>query len=121
MAKYPSRPCKSVWHMPVATTRTINSSGRGSQSSKVSITNGPERSRTTAAVICIPVQAMLLTTPRSTGSIVPVDALAPLVAFLGLDRQGRDRPRLEALERDRLAGFFAIAVSTVFDALQRSI
>jgi hypothetical protein len=43
------------------------------------------------------------------------------VALLGLNRQGRNRPSFKALELDRLTGFFAIAVSTVFDSLQRSI
>src|SRR5580658_5813898 len=50
--------------------------------------------------------------------IVAVDALAALVALLGLDRQRRDRPRLEPLDRDRLAGLFAIAVGAVLDARQ---
>src|SRR5436190_1696959 len=39
--------------MPLAATRTSTSSGRGSVSSSVSMTNGPDLSRTTAAVICI--------------------------------------------------------------------
>src|SRR5713226_7210870 len=54
-------------------------------------------------------------------SIVAVDALAPLVALLGLDRQGRDRPRFQAPQRDRLTGLFAKPVGPVLDALQRSI
>src|SRR5947209_18860803 len=41
--------------MPVAATRTRTSSGRGSPSSSVSRSNGADRSRTTAAVICIAV------------------------------------------------------------------
>src|SRR5947207_15527311 len=36
--------------MPLAATRTSTSSGRGSVSSSVSMTNGPDLSRTTAAV-----------------------------------------------------------------------
>src|SRR6516225_6986254 len=108
--------------MPVATTRTINSSGRGSQRSKVSMTKGPERSRTTAALICIPARASCFDGCCAFArSIVAVDALAPLVAFLGLNRQGCYRPSFEALERDRLAGFFAIAISAVLDSLQCSI
>src|SRR5215472_5745841 len=59
--------------------------------------------------------------PRPEGLIVAVDALAPLVALLGFDRQSRNGPRFEAFERDRLAGFFAIAVSAILDALQCSI
>jgi hypothetical protein len=39
--------------MPLATTRTITSSGRGSHSSNVSMAKGPDLSRTTAALICI--------------------------------------------------------------------
>src|SRR5580692_1089756 len=39
--------------MPLATTRTISSSGRGSQSSTVSMTNGPDLAPTTAASICM--------------------------------------------------------------------
>src|ERR1700726_3612692 len=53
--------------------------------------------------------------------VVAIDALAALVAFLGLDRQRRDRARLEPLDRDRLAGFLAIAVGAVFDARQRRV
>jgi hypothetical protein len=80
------------------------------------------RSREPAALICIPSRPRLLTdVARLTRSIVTVGALAPLVALLGLNRQGRNRPSFKALELDRLTGFFAIAVSTVFDSLQRSI
>ena len=43
------------------------------------------------------------------------------MAFLRLDRQGGDRPGLKALERDRLAGFLAIAVGAVLDPLQRGV
>src|ERR1700722_5183548 len=39
--------------MPLATTRTTTSSGRGSQSSTASMANGPDFSLTTAALICI--------------------------------------------------------------------
>src|SRR4051812_8912753 len=55
-----------------------------------------------------------------TPSIVPIHALAPLVAFLRLDRQRGDRARLEPPERDRLAGFLAVAVGAVLEPLQRS-
>src|SRR5271169_2566180 len=54
-------------------------------------------------------------------SIVAVDTLTTLVTFLRLDRKHGDRTRLESLERDRLTGFLAIAVSAIFDALQRRI
>ena len=57
------------------------------------------------------------------GYFVAVDALAPLVALLRLDAQGRDRPGIEPLQADRLAGLLAIAVSAVVephDARRRS-
>ena len=41
--------------------------------------------------------------------------------LLRLDRECGDRAGLEALERDRLAGFLAIAVGAILDALQRSV
>ena len=52
---------------------------------------------------------------------VAVNLLALLVAFLRLDRQRRDRARFQPLQRDRLAGFFAIPVGIVFDPLQGGI
>src|SRR4051812_45726831 len=48
--------------------------------------------------------------PGALASLVAIDALAPLVTLLRLDREGRDRARFEPLERDRLAGLLAIAV-----------
>src|SRR5689334_12908248 len=48
--------------------------------------------------------------------VVPIDTLAPLVALLC-----RDRARLEALQGDRLAGLFAIAIRAVVDAQDRGI
>src|SRR5580692_7387795 len=53
--------------------------------------------------------------------IVAIDALAAFVALLRLDRQRRDRPRLEPLDGDRLAGLLAIAVGAVFDTRQRCV
>ena len=50
------------------------------------------------------------------GLFVAVDALAPLVALLGFDAQGRDRTRIEALQADRLAGLLAIAVGALIEA-----
>ena len=41
--------------------------------------------------------------------------------LLGLDRQGGDRARFETAQRDRFAGFFAIAVAAVVDAGQRLV
>ena len=43
------------------------------------------------------------------------------MAFLRLDRQGRDRPGVETLQADRLAGLLAIAVGTVLDSLQGGV
>jgi hypothetical protein len=51
----------------------------------------------------------------------PINPFAAFVAFLGLDRERGDRAGFQALERDRLAGFLAIAVGAVFDALQRGV
>src|SRR5215469_10577953 len=52
---------------------------------------------------------------------VAIDLLALLVALLRLDREGGDRAGFEALERDRLSRFLAIAVGVVLDALQRGV
>ena len=41
------------------------------------------------------------------------------MALLGLEAQGRDRARLEALQADRLGRFLAIAVGALLDAAQR--
>src|SRR6476469_1065821 len=46
---------------------------------------------------------------------VAVDALAPLVALLGFDAQGRDRTCIEALQADRLAGLLTIAVGALIE------
>src|SRR5258707_12042438 len=54
-------------------------------------------------------------------SLVPVDALAALVALLRFDRQGREGPCLKALDRDWLAGLLAEAVRAVLDARQRLV
>src|SRR5687768_450627 len=43
------------------------------------------------------------------------------MTLLRFDRQCRDRTRFEAPQRDRLAGFLAIAVSVVVDSRQRGI
>src|SRR5204862_237023 len=61
------------------------------------------------------------TSKRQRRSIVPINPLAPLMALLGLHREGGDRPGLQALDPDRLAGFLAIAVSPVVDPVQCSI
>ena len=54
-------------------------------------------------------------------SIVAIDLFATFVTLLRLDRQRGDRPRVEPLERDRLAGLLAVAVGAFLDALQRRI
>ena len=50
-----------------------------------------------------------------------MNPLLPLVAFLRLHRQRRDRAGFEPLQRDRFTGLFAIAVGVVFDALERRV
>src|SRR5262249_35198374 len=54
-------------------------------------------------------------------SLVAVDALAPFVALLRLDRQRGDRAGFEPAQRDRLAGFLAIAVGALVDAGERRV
>jgi flagellar L-ring protein precursor FlgH len=54
-------------------------------------------------------------------SIVAINLLAPFVTLLRLDRQRRDRARIEPLQADRLAGLFAIAVGAVLDPAQRRV
>src|SRR5215475_9371297 len=53
---------------------------------------------------------------RQTTSLVAIDALAPLMTLLRLDRERGDGARLEPLERNRLAGLLAIAVGAVLEA-----
>src|SRR6478609_3664158 len=53
--------------------------------------------------------------------LVAIDLLAFLVALLRLDRERRDRARLQPLQRDRLAGLLAIAIGVVLDTLQRRV
>ena len=47
------------------------------------------------------------------------DLLFHLPPLLGVDGQGRDRARLQALHADRLAGIFTIPVTAVVNALER--
>src|SRR5258705_2985268 len=54
-------------------------------------------------------------------SVVAIDAFAPFVALLGLDRQRRDRTGFETAQRDRFAGLFAIAVGAIVDARDRGV
>src|SRR5690606_25506072 len=56
-----------------------------------------------------------------SGLFVAIDPLAPLMTLLRLDRERRDRPRIETLQADRLAGLLAIAVGAILDALQRVV
>jgi hypothetical protein len=50
--------------------------------------------------------------------LVPIHLLPLLVPLLRLDRERGDGTGFEPLQRDRLAGFLAIAVGVVLDALQ---
>src|SRR5258705_4811067 len=59
--------------------------------------------------------------PGTRHSVVLVDVLTPLVPLLRLDRERSDRTCLQPLERDRLAGLFAIAVGAILDAGERLI
>src|SRR3954452_7944489 len=52
---------------------------------------------------------------------VAIALLALLVALLRFHRQRRDRPGLEPLQRNRLAGILAIAVGVVLDTLERGV
>src|SRR3984893_4225130 len=54
-------------------------------------------------------------------SALAVGAFAPFVAFLRLHRKGCDRPRIEPLQADRLAGFFAIAIRAIIKPFQRRV
>src|SRR5690606_28476870 len=59
--------------------------------------------------------------PKERHSVVAVDPLAPLVAFLRLEREGRDRSRLQSPQGDRLPGLLTIAVGAVIDACERLV
>ncbi len=59
--------------------------------------------------------------PHRLWSVVAVNLLAALVLFLCFERHRRDRTGIEALQADRFAGHFAIAVFTVLDPAQRRI
>ena len=54
-------------------------------------------------------------------SIVAVNPLAALVAFLRLDRQRGDGPRIQPPQADRIARLLAIAIGAVIDPLQRRL
>src|SRR3954454_5004510 len=49
---------------------------------------------------------------------VAVYPLTPLMPLLRLDRKRGNRPRLESPDRDRIAGFLAIAVGALFEPRQ---
>src|SRR5262245_36102044 len=51
--------------------------------------------------------------PKRACLFVAIDALAPLMAFLRFDAQSGDRPGIEALQADRLAGFLTVTIGTV--------
>src|ERR1700730_5896610 len=54
--------------------------------------------------------------PARAHSLVALYQLATLLPLLRLYRQRRNRPRFEALDRDRLAGLLAVAVGAILDA-----
>src|SRR3569832_250152 len=53
--------------------------------------------------------------------VVAINLLAPLVPFLRFQRQGGDRPGIEALQRNRLAGLLAEPVRPVFQPADRRV
>src|SRR5262249_58399755 len=53
---------------------------------------------------------------RQPTSLVAIDALAPLVTLLRLDRERGDGARFEPLKRNRLAGLLSITVGAVLEA-----
>src|SRR5688572_12482572 len=58
---------------------------------------------------------------RFQALFVAIDALAPLVALLGLDAERGDRARIEPFQADGLAGLLAIAVGAVVEADDRRV
>src|SRR5690606_31684770 len=53
--------------------------------------------------------------------VVAIDLLAPLVHLLGFKAQRRGGACVEPCQPDRLAGFLAIAVGALIDALERGV
>ncbi len=51
-----------------------------------------------------------------SGSVVPVHALPALMALLGLEAEGGDRPGVETGEADGLARILAVTIGPVVDA-----
>src|SRR5262249_44619679 len=83
-----------------------------------------EPSRASRAIGVAGGQPASLASARPRGamaSIVAVDPLAPLVAFLRLDRKRGDGAGPHAAQRDRLAGLLAIAVGAVVEPRQRGV
>ena len=64
---------------------------------------------------------MRLLRPLDAILFVAVDLFPPLVAFLRFNGQGGNGTCVEALQAYRLARFFAVAVSAVFDAREGGI
>src|SRR4051794_6991186 len=60
-------------------------------------------------------------TGRTPASVVAVNALHALVPLLRLDRHGRDRPRLEPLQPDRLGRLLAETIRPGIDPEQRLV
>src|ERR1700722_982615 len=82
--------------MPLATTRTTTSSGRGSQSSTVSMAHGPDFWLTMAALICIfstLILARRLHVSEHRGGRPAIDLQAVLL-LIGAERGARQHPGL---------------------------
>src|SRR5580693_9245142 len=102
--------------MPLATTRTINSSARGAVSSSVSMTNGVDFPLTTAALICI--AALWKRRALSSMRLLTLDLvlrlrreIAGVMAFaqLSFQRSGGAVDHPPALDGRALADFFGPA------------
>ena len=84
--------------------------------STITVLRGGEAARVPAQAVASRVKRLFF-----DASVFAVGALQPLVPLLRLEAQGRDRPRIEPANPDRLVGFFAIAIGPALDPLQRLV